>query len=358
MGALEQDIADVLTGLRPDTAGRAQGSEPQASLKAEGYTLHAQVGCGGYRIDLAVVDPAHPDRYLLGIESDGAAYGAAPSARDRDRLRRQVLEGLGWRLHRIWSADWQTFRQREIERLKEALAAPAPEVPAAPPIPEPKGPSVDAGSLDQGYRTAAAPLLAAEPELLAPPAQPGLPYLEVPLQPVAGAEPETFYLPASRTTTEAMVRQLLQEAPLHRDDLDGRIVRAWGWSALTRRGRSHMDPILQDLARRGLLRLMGDFVWRGDQDPEAHDTFRLAPEAGPREAERIAPEEIASAMAVVLHASIALDESSLLRETARLLGYRRVTTRTTEALKAGLGHLEKRHPGCTCEGGYRWVKQG
>jgi very-short-patch-repair endonuclease len=63
--------------------------------------VHQQVGCAGYRLDLAVVDPEDPDRYLLGIECDGAMYHSSPVARDRDRLRQQILEGLGWNIYRI-----------------------------------------------------------------------------------------------------------------------------------------------------------------------------------------------------------------------------------------------------------------
>ncbi|MFZ1599093.1 MAG: AAA domain-containing protein, partial [Anaerolineae bacterium] len=71
-----------------------------------GYRVDKQVGCSGFRIDLAIVDPAHPGRYALGIECDGASYHSAATARERDRLREQVLTNLGWRLHRIWSTDW------------------------------------------------------------------------------------------------------------------------------------------------------------------------------------------------------------------------------------------------------------
>ncbi len=77
----------------------------------------------GYRIDLGVVDPDHPGRYLLGIECDGATYHSAQTARDRDRLRQQVLEGLGWTLLRIWSRDWISDRAREIDRVLTTLQA-------------------------------------------------------------------------------------------------------------------------------------------------------------------------------------------------------------------------------------------
>jgi len=92
-------------------------------LTRRGLTVHPQVGCSGYRIDLAVVDPRAPGRYLLGVECDGATYHASHTARDRDRLRQEVLEALGWRVCRIWSTDWLHDRPRQVERVLAALEA-------------------------------------------------------------------------------------------------------------------------------------------------------------------------------------------------------------------------------------------
>jgi hypothetical protein len=83
--------------------------------------VEPQVGAGGFRIDMGVHDPDKPGRYLLGIECDGAAYHSACSARDRDRLREEVLKGLGWRFHRIWSTDWFRNSTAELERAVEAI---------------------------------------------------------------------------------------------------------------------------------------------------------------------------------------------------------------------------------------------
>jgi hypothetical protein len=83
--------------------------------------VHSQVGVSSFRIDLGVIDPARPGEYILGVECDGATYHSARSARDRDRLRQEVLEGLGWRLHRIWSTDWFRRPQQEADRLLTAI---------------------------------------------------------------------------------------------------------------------------------------------------------------------------------------------------------------------------------------------
>jgi very-short-patch-repair endonuclease len=85
-------------------------------LSSRGIPLEPQWGVSGYRIDLAAKHPLRPGRFVLAIECDGASYHSAPTARDRDRLRQQQLEALGWRFHRIWSTDWFHRREDEIAR--------------------------------------------------------------------------------------------------------------------------------------------------------------------------------------------------------------------------------------------------
>lgn len=93
------------------------------ALTERGMHLDTQVGCSGYRIDLAARDPEQPDRYMLGIECDGASYHSAKTARDRDRLRQAHLESLGWTIHRVWSADWFAHPEREIDKVMEAFVS-------------------------------------------------------------------------------------------------------------------------------------------------------------------------------------------------------------------------------------------
>ena len=92
-------------------------------LRERGWEIREQVGCSGYRIDLAVVDPDRPERYLLGLECDGANYRSAANARDRDRLRAQVLKSLGWRLVRVWSIDFWLDPDKELDRVERELSA-------------------------------------------------------------------------------------------------------------------------------------------------------------------------------------------------------------------------------------------
>lgn len=90
-------------------------------LKENGYEVVPQVGVAGFFIDLGVRHPAKAGAFLLGIECDGASYHSGRSARDRDRLRQEILENLGWKIHRVWSTDWFKNRDSEIKRLLRHL---------------------------------------------------------------------------------------------------------------------------------------------------------------------------------------------------------------------------------------------
>ena len=93
-----EDISPDVADLFPETVARM--------LEDNGYTVARNVGCAGFRIDLAVLHPETEGVYMAGILCDGPFYWSAADARDRDRLRGQVLEGLGWNLIRIWSPEW------------------------------------------------------------------------------------------------------------------------------------------------------------------------------------------------------------------------------------------------------------
>jgi len=117
------------TGRLPGAAAGGPRVTPEShfeesvayALKSLGYGLHYQVGVSSFRIDIGVMHPDRDGEYLCGIECDGAAYHSHPNARDRDRIRQEILKKRGWRIHRIWSTDWYRNRQAEIERLRSQL---------------------------------------------------------------------------------------------------------------------------------------------------------------------------------------------------------------------------------------------
>jgi very-short-patch-repair endonuclease len=110
--------AAINTGRDPDSDFEIDVAE---RLRANGFDIVYQVGVSGFRIDLGVVHPDMPGQYLAGVECDGARYHASKSARDRDRLRQDVLESLGWSILRVWSTDWFDDPDRQTRVLVASL---------------------------------------------------------------------------------------------------------------------------------------------------------------------------------------------------------------------------------------------
>ena len=122
-------VGSILDGLCPAMDRGAGGAGGAASfdshfeelvydrLRQEGYEIDTQVGRSGYRIDLAVVHPDDPSRYVLGIECDGATYHSARSVRERDVFRQRFLERGGWAIARVWSRDWWQNPGGEVEKI-------------------------------------------------------------------------------------------------------------------------------------------------------------------------------------------------------------------------------------------------
>ena len=105
------DDAEPLNAFEVDVLDKLEGA---------GLEVVPQYGCSGYRIDFAVRHPSRPGQFALAVEADGASYHSSATARDRDRLRQEHLERLGWRFCRIWSTDWFNDHQSEVRRVLAA----------------------------------------------------------------------------------------------------------------------------------------------------------------------------------------------------------------------------------------------
>ena len=119
-GVLEPEIfADFIRYAK--ALGRGEVSLPACSMVPQqiimselvrnrleqiGYAVDSQVGGSGYRIDLAVVDPRDPDRYILGIEFDASLTSPASGVQEMYISRQKTLEECGWQMIRVWSRDW------------------------------------------------------------------------------------------------------------------------------------------------------------------------------------------------------------------------------------------------------------
>ncbi|RQO59361.1 DUF3320 domain-containing protein [Paucibacter sp. KBW04] len=292
------------------------------ALRELGYDIEPQVGTAGYFIDMAVRDPAKPGRYLLAIECDGAAYHSSRSARDRDRLRQGVLEGLGWTFHRIWSTDWFRNRQQEIKRVVAAIeAAKASEGRAQPTVIK------DAPVLEHVIERGEA---ASELEVKFT-----QPYVRAALPPIAGLE---LHLVPVGDLGRMVLRVANAEAPIHVSDLTKRLMEAFGVVRAGNRITAKVQEALEHCARGGKLDWRGDFVYLpGDAQIVARD--RSSFNATDKKIEWVAPEEIDAALqeSVRLGYSLSLDDA--VAEAIRLLGFGRATQKIAATVEVRLEAL-------------------
>jgi very-short-patch-repair endonuclease len=340
-----------IPGFEPPVEGAARsgGSFEDAlaeRLSARGLAIERRLGTSASRIDLAVRDPELSGRYLLAIECDGGSYQACRTARDRDRLRQQVLEGLGWRLHRTWSVEWLRNPRQEIERAVEAVAEArrgkkAPEVlplleklrPALPrelPVEAPKEPTEPAAAVDAGTLPdsgALEPAGAAVPSALPP-------YRLAALSPAG--EPEELE-GAGEELVSRLIEAVSVEAPLHIDEAARRVAACWGITRLSRTVERQVTAAAGRAASEGRLRIEGEFLWR--PDGEAVTPRHRGGEGVPREPELIALEEIAAAARLVLEREFRLAREDLISQVARLLGFLRTGARLRERIGLALDRL-------------------
>ena len=302
-------------------------------LRTAGYHVDMQVGCSGYRIDLAIVHPEKPGRYAIGIECDGASYHSAATARERDRLREQVLENLGWRLYRIWSTDWFRARPSQVEKLLTAVEAAilAPESTEA--LHRQQAQAVVQKPSDLGHNIvfSSPPKVCATNDHLAEITKP---YTEYKLQ----RQHVDFY-----ENLVAVKRVLLEiveaEAPLHVDVAIRQIGSAWGMARAGSTVQKICLRALESCVKDKTVDVRGDFIYTTMERPLI--VRRNVPGGSIRRAPEIAPEEVAEAVKIALKDQIKLSLDDLIIASARVLGFERTGSDVKAAVQAGVDLLIK-----------------
>ena len=314
------------TGLEPDSPFEVAVIR---MLRDRGWTVHPQVGCSGYRIDIGVVDPRAPGRYLVGIECDGKSYHSGATARDRDRLRQHVLEGLGWRIHRIWSTDWWMNPEGQIEsvstllnRLLEDNEGDAAD--RSPVVPDGVAASADAHE----------PTVEVEPDSPSDqsPSEPALPLngSPEPLRAFVAAtlpsgDPVQFYEFSAASRLAAHLRTAVDaEGPILEAVLFRRVARAWGLERTGHRIVERLNRLMPTDVRR-TEDVAGTFYWPQGAEPGTWTDFRVADsnESSHRHVDEVCLEEISALVLHVLSHSGASPRPDAARSVCRLLGMAR-----------------------------------
>lgn len=352
-----QPAAEVAARAPASPLTRAIGD----GLVARGWTVHHQVGCAGYRLDLAVVDPDDPGRYVLAVETDGPAYATAATARDRDRLRAQVLGSLGWRLHRIWSLDWWHDPDKEGQRAHNAViaaiaaaraarkpASPTRSGPVARPQPAPistSRPVVIAPVARDDEATVPSPAPAARARVAsAATGGPAIMPYQAASVPAGRRTADDLHDPARTEEVGKVIDAVLAvEAPVALPLLARRVGAYFGVARPTDKVEARVREVAGQRARFG-----GgddaDVVWRKEQDASAWPPVRVPGHAAEtrREPHEVPIAEVAAASLVVLGRTGGLPAADLARETAKLLGFARYTDKVGARMRDGLTALVAR----------------
>lgn len=308
----ESALSPTHEGVRRD----ALVDEVARVIEAEGYRVRKYVGSSGYRIDLAVEMPDDPTRLAAAIELDGPTYVSARTARDRDHLRRSVLTGMGWRVMRLWSAQWHRDPEGESRRLlrfiRSAVAGEdlPPDLPLTPaagqalpenPIERPVADASDAGD---GTRY-------------------GFLYYDA-----APARTEYSY-------RDAMQELIDREQPIHVDLVCQRMCGKCGREKVTKYVREQVDTLLTVMRN-----LRVDPLGFVTSDDFSGLQVRIPrPGEEPRDIAHIHPDELALAVRRVAACTIGLTREDLLDATARALGYARAGHRIQTALDSAFDTL-------------------
>lgn len=311
----------------------AKSGQPESPFEHDVYneltkrdiSVIPQVGAGGYRVDLGVVDPAVPGRYICGIECDGVAYHASETARDRDRLRQQVLELRGWTIYRLWSIDWFKDRAGQLKRIQE-LVAEARESAKANLASEEAARAVEAAAREakKAQPETPAPVEPASPESNPAPTsyiRPTLPPYR--LAEIKGAHKNELLEEDIKVLAVAVAHVATIESPLQFDDIVVRVASFWG----KKPGKRIIERIQQatDLAEKDQTIVKHDnfiFDAKGTVQVRSRSEMKVTPD-------EIAPDEYRDAVLLLLRTGETFPRDKLINETRAMFGF----SRTTAALE-------------------------
>jgi very-short-patch-repair endonuclease len=299
-------------------------------IRRLGYPVDPQVGSGGFRIDLGVLHPDRPGQYILAVECDGASYHSALWARERDRLRQEVLENLAWRFHRIWSTDWFHHRRQELERLKAAL-----EVARA---------AAEGGIRVTGANAGRKLNVLPEPNP-APPAikPPDIREIRITVPPYTRAQlpvhsrVEPHEAPLNQFAD--LVRQIVEiEGPILNEEVARRVSAAFGKARTGRRIIKATQRALSAAVHtsQGQMKRDGSF-WMTAAQAENPPVRDRSAETGPTvKADALPPFEIRACAKLLASESGAMEPDEMVRAVARTLGFQRVGQDLAAAIQSAL----------------------
>lgn len=286
-------------------------------LTSKGYTVQTQVGCAGYRIDMAVKHPSINGKFAIGIECDGSSYHNSRTARERDRLRQTVLEDMGWVIYRIWSTDWIRHPALQRNKLEEAIRAAFEKCTS--------DHSADASIQDEvlsvpceGENPSESDEIADESVLC-----------ELPLYGTEETKHAYGFVNyeftqmnpnwTGKDTTVAIASIISTEQPIHIDELAKRLLPLWKKHKVTLAFKEEVEWRLKSMANSYNILRKGDFL---QFDNFSTIKVRIPSCGDPRrDIHHIPDEEIEEAFISIVKESVGITKDKLFRVTANQFGF-------------------------------------
>lgn len=287
-------------------------------VRSLGYLADHQVGSAGFRIDIGVRHPDAPGKYVLAVECDGAAYHGALSARERDRHRQAVLEGLGWTFHRIWSTDWFHRRPQEGQRLAHALADARAHVEHTPV----RGANEDGRRVEPDASKSASTIEVDVGALSLPAITAPLVYRQANVSVDTALQPHEV---APSRLAELVAEIVAIEGPIHVSLVARRVAESFSKGRAGGRIADATRAALREAQGQG----GGDLLERGgfwltrEQSEQVPVRDRSTVGGGADKAPMLPPMEIVAAAELIERESGRVEQRDLIREVSRLFGFKR-----------------------------------
>ncbi len=294
-------------------------------LKNHGIDAEPQVGTAGFFIDIGIIDPQNKGNYILGVECDGASYHSSRSARDRDRLRQEVLEGLGWNIYRIWSTDWFKDSDGEFKRLLEAIEEAKSN----------NQTSQNNSGSGHSKKKVIKRELHNKQEVLAKSHK--VTSYEISKFRIRYANYELHEIPVD-ILADLIVKIVHIESPIHIDMLIQRCVIAAGLKRAGNRINLAIKNAVSRATRLSLVKRNGSFIWDIDMKvPKIRDRSQL--ENSSKKIEWIAPEEIQLILLKIILKSFSIPRDELIQNSSFELGYKRTTDNISNVINNEIKRL-------------------
>ncbi len=291
-------------------------------LRRRGHEVHTDIGCSGYRVDIGIVDPEEPTRYLLGIQCDGRNYYQTKTARDREIVHQQVLRLLGWNLSRVWTMDWWEKPEKVLDAIERDIKG------AKKPVAQKTAPIINS------YTPPPAPLRTT------PATQPiveevscGQPYHAATLLPIGCPSSDVFLYAENKRKIMSHIKQVVEtEAPISHNLLRKRVLSAWGLSRGSRI-EAHLEMILGSMPFYRTKHHDRVILWTSEEECRQYSVYRIG---GGRDAAELPPEEVANALHQILKQQISIPVKDLGKLASHVFGFAKTGANIDMAMNQGM----------------------